>query len=365
MPHRSLTLICLVLMAACGGRTEPSADQVQPAPHAKNVILFLADGTGIPTLNAASIHAYGEPQKLFLYQLPHIALSECSAADNWVNDSAAGMTAIVTGTRTDNGVISQGPEAVRGEVDGPVLKTILEYAEERGLSTGVVSNSPMADATPAACYAHSNDRGKTGEIFAQILKPPYGDGVDVVIGPGRDAIVEGTEALSVDLEAGLRSAGYTFVDSEEAMELASQSASRLVALYGGDQAYDLAVSAAKALEILSRNPKGYFLMIESNNHSTDVKATLDNAVKMDRIIRSTVEKVAGTDTLVLVTADHSYGLRLPNGPVGESVDDYVEVESTHTGEEVIAAATGPGSEQVHGAFLNTHLFTIMKTAYGW
>jgi alkaline phosphatase len=365
MPHRSLTLICLVLVAACGGKTEPAADRVQPVPHAKNVILFLADGTGIPTLNAASIHAYGEPQKLFLYQLPHIALSECSAADNWVNDSAAGMTAIVTGNRTDNGVISQGPEAVRGEVDGPVLKTILEYAEERGLSTGVVSNSPMADATPAACYAHSNDRGKTGEIFAQILKPPYGDGVDVVIGPGRDAIVEGTEALGVDLEGGLRSAGYAFVDSEEAMEKESQSASRLVALYGNDQDYDLAVSAAKALEILSRNPKGYFLMIESNNHSTDVKATLDNAVKMDRIIRSTVEKVAGTDTLVLVTADHSYGLRLPNGPVGELVDDYVEVESTHTGEEVIAAATGPGSEQVHGAFLNTHLFTIMKTAYGW
>ncbi len=365
MIHRLFAVLCLILISACGGRTEPAADQVKPVPRAKNVILFLADGTGIPTLNAASIHAYGEPQKLFLYQLPYIALSECSAADNWVNDSAAGMTAIVTGTRTGNGVISQGPEAVRGEVDGPLLKTILEYAEERGLSTGVVSNSPMADATPAACYAHSNDRGKTGEIFAQVLTPRFGDGVDVVIGPGRDAIMEKTGELGVDLAGGLRSAGYAFVDSEDAMENEAQSASRLVALYGEDQEYDLAVSAAKALEILSRNPKGFFLMIESNNHSTDVKATLDNAVKMDRIIRSTVEKVEGTDTLVLVTADHSYGLRLPNGPVGETVDDFIEIEGTHTAEEVIAAATGPGSEQVHGAFLNTHLFTIMKTAYGW
>jgi alkaline phosphatase len=329
------------------------------------VILFIADGTGIPTLNAASIHGYGEPQKLFVYQLPQIGLSECSAADDWVNDSAAGMTAIVTGTRTNNGVISQGPEAVRGETDGAPLKTILEYAEERGLATGVVSNSPMADATPAACYAHANDRNKTGEIFAQILSPRFGDGVDVVIGPGRVPILEGTQELGIDLAGGLRSAGYAFVESEADLEKAAETASRVVALYGEDQEYDLAVSATRALDILSRNGQGFFLMIESNNHSTNVKATLDNAVRMDQIVRTTVERMKNTETLVLFTADHSYGLKLPSGPTGKPVVDYVEVDDTHTGEEVLVAATGPGSEQVRGAFLNTRLFFIMKNAYGW
>ena len=369
--YRCSLLLLLFAFFACGGSSAPAAERVQssegaPSPHrARNVILFIADGTGIPTLNAASIHGYGEPQKLFVYQLPQIGLSECSAADDWVNDSAAGMTAIVTGTRTNNGVISQGPESVRGETDGAPLKTILEYAEERGLATGVVSNSPMADATPAACYAHANDRDKTGEIFAQILSPRFGDGVDVVIGPGREPILEGTQALGIDLAGGLRSAGYTYVESQDDLGNAAETASRVVALYGEDQDFDLAVSAERALDILSRNGQGFFLMIESNNHSTNVEATLDNAVRMDQIVRSTVARMENTETLVLFTADHSYGLKLPSGPIGKPVVDYVEVDDTHTGEEVLVAATGPGSEQVRGAFLNTRLFFIMKNAFGW
>ena len=162
--------------------------------QAKNVILFLGDAGGIPTLNAASLYGHDAPQKLFLQHMPHIALSDTSAANGWVTDSAAGMTAIVTGQKTNNGVISQSSEAVRGTADGQPLKTILEYAEERGLSTGVISNMPMFDATPAACYAHSNDRRKGTEIFAQILTPRFGDGVDLVIGGGRKTVFGPSEA---------------------------------------------------------------------------------------------------------------------------------------------------------------------------
>src|SRR5688572_16815929 len=164
--------------------------QAQSPARAKNVILFLGDGTGPSTVNAASIHGYGEPRSLYVQSMPYIGLSETSSASSWVADSAAGMTAIVTGQKTHNGVISQSLTAKVGVQDGETLKTILEYAEERGLSTGVVSNSSMADATPAACYAHVNDRGKFGEIFAQVVKPRVGDGVDVVIGPGRERIMK-------------------------------------------------------------------------------------------------------------------------------------------------------------------------------
>ncbi|MGH9659938.1 MAG: alkaline phosphatase, partial [Bryobacteraceae bacterium] len=150
--------------------------------RAKNVILFLADAGGIPTLNAASLHGYGEPQKLYVQTWPHVALSDTSTASNWVTDSAAGMTAIVTGVKTHNGVISQGPDAVRGKQDGKPLKTVLEYAEQRGLSTGVLSNVNIADATPAACYSQANDRRKFGDIFLQVFNPRFGDGVDVVMG---------------------------------------------------------------------------------------------------------------------------------------------------------------------------------------
>src|SRR5439155_5581742 len=105
-----------------------------------------------------------------------------STASAWVTDSAAGMTAIVTGRKTHKGVLSESASAVRGKRDGEPLKTILEYAEERGLSTGVVTNSSAASATPAACYAHVNDRKRVGEIFAQVLSPQFGDGVDVIVG---------------------------------------------------------------------------------------------------------------------------------------------------------------------------------------
>src|SRR5512144_3245762 len=92
--------------------------------QARNVILFLGDAAGIPTLNAASIYRYNHPQKLFIQNMPHIALVDTSASNVWVTDSAAGMTAIVTGKKTANGVISEGPNAQRGKKDGDILKTI-------------------------------------------------------------------------------------------------------------------------------------------------------------------------------------------------------------------------------------------------
>jgi alkaline phosphatase len=103
----------------------------QGAPRkAKNVILFIGDAGGIPTLHATSLYKHGHPNKLFIQNMPHLALMDTSAADAWVTDSAAGMSSIVTGQKTNNGVISQSATAVRGKKDGEVLQTILEYAEQ-------------------------------------------------------------------------------------------------------------------------------------------------------------------------------------------------------------------------------------------
>jgi len=349
-------LLPALLLVFCG-ETRP------PAIHARNVILIIGDGVGIPTLNAASIHGYGDPLALFLYHMPSIGLSETSAANDWVTDSAAGMTAIMTGVKTNNGVLSQGPDGERGARDGALLKTLLEYAEERGLASGVVSNSPMADATPAACYAHANDRTLTGEIFAQVLKPRFGDGVDVIIGPGRQAIEEATRTLGIELSQALPGAGYVYVEDETAMIRAAESHNRLVALYGGS-AFDLTTSANRAIDVLNRNPNGFFLMIESNNHSTNVENVLTGTVGMDRMVKQICER-ATSDTLVLFAADHSYSLSLPKGPRSEDIVDFVRVTDTHTGEEVLVAARGPGSEAIRGIFPNTALFQFMMDAYGW
>ena len=96
---------------------------------------------------------------------------------------------------------------MRGKKDGRPLKTILEYAEEKGLLTGVVTNSPLADATPAATYAHANDRATFGQIFRYVIEPCYGDGVDVAIGPGLERILKETQDLGIDLPQALQQKG--------------------------------------------------------------------------------------------------------------------------------------------------------------
>ncbi len=348
------------------------------AERAKNVIVFLADAGGIPTLSAASLHGYGEPQKLYVQSWPNIALSDTSAASQWVTDSAAGMTAIMTGVKTHNGVISQGPDAIRGKQAGTPLKTLLEYAEENGLSTGALTNVSIGDATPAACYAHASDRASWGEIFLQVFAPRYGDGVDVLIGAGRKQIYDQVAALGKNLDEVAREHGRTIYDSLEAIPA---GAPRLIAVL--EKAPNLPEAARLAIQTLSKNRKGYFLMIEWDAHTDNPQTGLDNIVAFDKLIREISSTVNLKDTLLLFTADHSFELRTVGGKRGDTMlaglDEWkkthgpkemitlptLRVGHSHTGEEVLAAAQGPGAEQVRGFLPNTQLFQIIMNAYGW
>lgn len=347
---------------------------------AKNVIIFLADAGGLSTLNAASIHGYNEAQKLFVQSWPHVALSDTSTAGNWVSDSAAGMTAIVTGVKTQNGVISMGPDTERGKKDGAVLKTLLEYAEEKGLSTGVLSNVNIADATPAACYAHANDRRKFGEIFMQVYNPRFGDGVDVVIGAGRPAIYKAVKEMNQDLDA-VAGAKKRPVRSS----LAEVPADDLRPVVVMEKEPDVPAAARMALDRLARNKKGYFLMIEWDAHTDDPQKGLDNVVAFDKLIREIASKVNPRETLLLFAADHSFGMSVRGGKKGDpllrGLDEWkqkypgekprtielpnVNVLRSHTGEEIVVAATGPGAEQVRGFIPNARIFDIVMSAYGW
>jgi alkaline phosphatase len=342
---------------------------------ARNVILFLADAGGIPTVNAASLHGYGEPQKLFVQSWPHIALSDTSTASNWVSDSAAGMTAIVTGVKTHNGVISMGPDTVRREKDGTPLKTLLEYAEEHGLSTGVLTNVAIADATPAACYAHANDRAKWGEIFLQAFEPRFGDGVDVLMGAGRKRVFEGVSGLGKDPEAAASAKKRKIYASTDDVP---DGDARPVVLTEGE--INLPAAARQALHRLSRNRKGYFLMIEWDAHTDNPERGLGNVVQFDKLIREIAGQVNARETLLLFTADHSFDLSVRGGKRGARVTEgwdpavprqkYLElpnlrVHGNHTGEEVLVAAQGPGAERVRGFLPNTAIFQIIMSAYGW
>lgn len=350
----------------------------EPRPkRARNVILFLADAGGIATLNAASLYGYQAPLRLHVQGWPHVGLSDTTPVGGFVTDSANGMTAIVTGQKTRNGVISQGPDAVRGKQDGRILKTILEYAEERGLLTGVVTHMPVVDATPAACYAHSNERGNEAEIFLQAFAPRFGDGVDVLIGSGRSELDGQLKARGTSIDAVAERARRPIYAS---LEAAPASEKRPVVV---GETIDTRAAALRALDTLQKSAKGYFLMVEWDAHTPDPRPGLEHLVAFDRLIREIQEKVNIEDTLLLFTADHSFALRVigesSGGSILEGYDEWkasgargptvrlnsLVVDNSHSGEEVAAIAIGPGSESVNGFFPNTHLFHVMLEAWGW
>jgi alkaline phosphatase len=366
LPFRSVLLSIVWLTGAASAGAEEKA---------KNVILFLGDAGGIPTLNAAGIYAHDRPLSLFVHSMPHVALSETSARDAWVTDSAAGMTAIVTGRKTNNRMLSVVPGA-NGATAQP-LKTILEYAEEHGLATGVITNMAAWDATPAACYAHVDSRGATQEIYRQLLRPRFGDGVDILVGKDRKAVEALFTAQGKKLADGFAGAGYRFFDTPGEI---TADAHRAVSIYDGEDFAPIPV-VDKALQSLGSGGRGFFLMIEWDMHTDNTKRGLDRAIVMDDLIRHVAGRVAN-DTMILFTADHSFGLRLRGGKPGSPFADQfsaasategttqqnhplIAVEKTHTGEEVLVAAQGAGAERVHGFLANTDLFKIMMQAYGW
>lgn len=362
---RAVGLVAAVLLTG-------SAASAQ-AQQARNVIVFLGDAGGLPTLSAAGILAHDRPQSLFIQSMPNIGLSDTSSLDHWVTDSGAGMTAIMTGRKTNNAMVSAVPSGSGGAVT-PV-KTLLEYAEQRGLSTGVITNMPIWDATPAACYAHVASRKDKDEIFRQMLAPRFGNGVDILIGKGRADAIASFAKRRMTAEQAFAGAGYRFGEDPAIV----REAARAAVLRDADYAPLPAVEAT--IGQLARNPKGYFLMVEWDMHTDDPQKGLRHVIEMDDMIRR-ISAVAGKDTLILFTADHSFGLRMSGGDRGTPLaaqyaaeaakpgatiasNGVIGVEDTHTGEEVIAAASGPGSEKVRGFFPNIRLFDILMAAFGW
>ena len=339
------------------------------ARPARNVIILLGDAGGLPTLSAAGILAHNRPQSLFIQSMPNIALSDTSSLNRWVTDSAAGMTAIVTGHKTNNGMVSVIPSA-DGSAVTPV-KTLLEYAEERGLSTGVVTNMAIWDATPAACYAHVAARSSKDEIFRQLLAPRFGNGVDILIGKGLADANASFAKLGTTPAIAFAEAGYRFGGDPAAVTRDTRRAAVL-----RDEDFAAIPAVEGAIASLSRNGKGYFLMVEWDMHTDDPQKGLRHAVEMDDLVRR-VSAIAGEDTLILFVADHSFGLKMRGGVratpfasqfttgTAEDKESPIAVEDTHTGEEVVAAASGPGSEKVRGFLPNTRLFEIMMRALGW
>ena len=345
----------------------------QASSQAKNVILFVGDGAGISSLNAASIYGYGKPQALYLHKMPHVALADTSTAKEWVTDGAASASAWATGHKTRNGVVSMSADAERDVKDGTIYKTVMEFAMEHGLATGVISNDDKAgvtDAVVSAFYAHHNNRGRSADIFQQALNPKFGAGPEVMIGTGRRWITAESAKTGHEVAADVAAKGYLYLDSLPALAQHGD-AIRVIALLDDDQ-FDFTQAVQQAVARLSKNPNGFLLIAHSDCHTGKTRTSLQRVIDLDKAIAATAEQLKG-NTLILFTADHSYDLRIKGESLTETAkaSDFkkivsaVSLEDEHTAEEVPFLGEGPGSEQISGFMSNTDVFRVMMTNFGW
>jgi alkaline phosphatase len=352
-----------------------AAQSFAQSSKAKNIIIFMGDGVGVSSLNAASIYGYNKPQSLYIQSFPGVALADTSTATQWVTDGGAGATAIATGVKTNNGVLSESSSAIKDQQDGKILKTFFEYAREHGLSTGAISNDDrqgVTNALTAAFFAHNNNRGKSGEIFEEMITPRDGGaGLDVAYSGGRRYVLKEVSAMGKDASADLKSHGYVFVDSFDSLKTIDANRTKVVML-NDDTDMPIKPAVDDAIARLSKNPRGFVLVVFSDCHTGKAATSLRRIVEMDNVVRE-VADAHKQDTMILWTADHSYDLHIKGESLtetlkkneGKKITSAVSLEDEHTSEEVPVMAIGPGSDRVHGFISNTDVFHILMAAPGW
>ncbi len=458
-----------------GQHSIEAAERLKPDQHAaKNVILFVGDGMGISTITAARIfegqtkpdNRGGEENSLSFELLPYLALSKTYSANQQTPDSAPTMSAIISGVKANDGELSVSLEVARQEksaerVNAYKVKTLLEQAEEKGLSTGVVSTARLTHATPAACYAHTAERdwesdaqipadASVSDIARQLLDFSYGNGLEVAMGGGRSMFLPNTTADPEDAgKFGGRKDGLDLTrrwlsqypksayiyDKAGFDALDTQRVDHLLALFershmeyehdrlgdaGGEPS--LTEMTGKAIDILAKNQKGYFLMVEAGridhaHHAGNAYRALRETVELSNAVRLALEKTHSKETLIIVTADHSHtftiagypargnpilglvkqpgdstwakdknglpytalgyangpGYRGPNARADLSLVDTAHPDflqeaaipmasETHAAEDVAIFASGPKAHLFHGVQEQTYIYQVMAKA---
>ncbi len=446
------------------------------AGEAKNVIFFLGDGMGPVTVTAARIYKYGEAGTLTMETLGRTARVKTYSNDAQTTDSAPSMAAYMTGVKMNNEVLSMTPDTLAGPYapgkdtvtgvaksinncpatgNGTAVKTILEMAIEKGKATGAVTTTRLTHATPAATFSHVCHRDTEYEISRQAVpggagfNPALGNGIDVLLGgisqywtPYNAVSNKAGRPDGRDLTAELKAKGYTYATDRTSLLAAPVTAgSKLIGLFDfavaqGHMSYELdrdptkepslAEMTSKAIDILSKNDKGYFLMVEGGRidhalHGTNAKRALEDTIAFDNAIKAALAKVDLSNTLIVVTADHDHTMvfngyskrgnpildisrsyvdnspnkdadgntyttlvfgKSPNRPATRvNVDSAVALDQaylqegafrcpspgceSHGGGDVFLFAKGAGAAPFKGTIDNTKVFTLLKSALGF
>lgn len=347
---------------------------------AKNIILFVGDGMSLTTVTASRIFEgqqqglLGEENNLSFDDFPFSGLAKTYAVDTQVPDSASTMTAIISGVKTNKGLVGIDESVVRGDCGnqaGNEVVSALDLAELAGLSTGIVTTTRVTHATPAATYAKSPDRDwedpsempkqaiELGciDIASQLIQyqanintryaGAKSDGIEVVMGGGwRHFLPEKSSADTENTPKGNRPDGRNLISEWKALypkglflnnraDFDSADFDRAQKIFGlfnkSHMRFDadrktkkikepsLSEMTDKAIQVLAKNPKGFFLMVEAGridhaHHAGNAYNALSDTVEFSNAVEVALNKTSTEDTLIIVTADHGHVFTMAGYP---------------------------------------------------
>jgi len=340
---RKVPLLAALLLLSLTAR----AASAQPT----NVIFFIGDGMGPAQVEAAGLYAGGP---MSFEGFAHQAYMTTYSANNPITDSAAAATAMATGVKVPNGVIS---------MSGPTeLYTLLEYYRDLGRSTGLVTTTYMTHATPAAFGAHEPSRDNLSQIASDYLNQTR---PNVLLGGGANG-------MSVFAAT---TAGYNVVtDRASMLALDTEMQTYVSGQFGSTHLpyeYDgvgllphLSEMTSTALNILDNDTDGFFLMVEGGRidqagHDHDIARNVTETVEFANSVQQAINWASGrSDTLIIVAADHETGGLVVNGP-GTPFPDVTWTASGHTATNVPVYAWGVNAYMVTGLMDNTDLWDVM------
>lgn len=369
MRYRLLSLVPVLVLAACSSAVrEPATPRLDPvaltptvqtlSTGPTRVILFIGDGVGTAYWSAARF----AQDRLAIEEFPVVGLVDTRSSSHKVTDSAAGATVYSAGLRTYNNAIGVGPDSV------PV-QTVLERAAEKGMATGLVATSTITHATPGSFGAHVPHRRMESEIARQLARQP----LTVALGGGLK-FFDGSAPDADDLLPTLRER-FTFVTSgAELRALQLDTVRTLFGLFaeeGMPAAHEgrtpaLAEMVGTALQLLDREPNGFFAMFEASqpdwrgHDNRPLDEVTAEMLDYDKAIRVALEYQARhPETLIVITADHETGgLSLVQDRSGGLEARYTT--TGHTGSMIPLFAKGPGAERFAGVKDNYRIGQLLR-----
>ena len=357
---KSFLVLSAFVLFACGsgGNIElvPIGADTKPpvtlehstAPTAKNIILLIGDGMGPNQVALAKFATGGVDHRLSFENFPITGIVYNHSADSPYTDSAASATTWATGVKTKNRYLSV-------DAEKKFLPTIPELLSTKGYKSGLVATSSITHATPAAFYAHINNRYKEKEIAKMLINSD----IDIALGGGQeffDAPSEDSPFMIYD---------KTLLDSS-----LLNSKEQVIGLFAEDgfdrrlgtpTQLEMTQIALNFLEKKSQNCNGFFLMSEGSQidwagHDNNVEYMLVEFADFDATVQVATDfAVVNQDTLVLVTADHATGGLVLQRPKGSKVQAQWTTGS-HDLSPINIYAYGPGAELFSGVMDNTEIF---------